>query len=79
MSSNTVGCFRSQSQAQGVSAEGTIQDGVASEGVTYQGAGTVQDSTADGDIKVIDVLDGDAEVKAEGEKPSKEGSSKKAK
>jgi hypothetical protein len=39
--------------------------------------GTVQDSAADGDIKVIDVLDSNAKVKAE--KPGKEGGSKKAK
>jgi hypothetical protein len=74
-----LAAFAAESQAQGISAEGTAQDGVASEGVTYEGTGTVQDSAADGDIKVIDVLDSDAEVKAEQEKPDKEGGSKKAK
>jgi hypothetical protein len=54
-----------------------IQEGVTSEGVTYNGTGTVQDSAADGDIKVIDVLKSDAEVKAEEEKPDK--GSKKSK
>jgi hypothetical protein len=73
-----LAAFAAQSGAQGVSAEGTIQDGVASEGVTYNGTGMVQDSAADGDIKVIDVLESDAEVKAE-EKPDKEGGSKKGK
>jgi hypothetical protein len=67
--------------AQGVSAEGTSEDGVASEGITYQGEGTVQDegaatpqeSTADGGIKLIDVLDSDAEVKDKPTSGSKKG------
>jgi hypothetical protein len=68
--------FAAQSGAQGISSDGTIQEGVTSEGITYNGTGTVQDSTADRDIKVIDLLDSDAEVKAE-EKP--EGGTKKGK
>jgi hypothetical protein len=68
--------FAAQSGAQGISSDGTIQEGVMSEGVAYEGTGTVQDSTADGDIKVIDLLDSDAEVKAE-DKP--EGGTKKGK
>jgi hypothetical protein len=65
------------SLAQGISSEGVSEDGVTAEGATYNGTGTVQDSAADGDIKVIDVLDSDAKVKAEEEKPDK--GSKKAK
>jgi hypothetical protein len=56
---------------EGISAEGVGQDGVTSEAVTYDGTGTVQDSRADGDIKVIDVLESDVEVKAEKEKPER--------
>jgi hypothetical protein len=51
------------------------KDGVTAEGLIYNGTGTVQDSAADGDINVIDVLKSDAEVKAEEEKP--EGRAKK--
>jgi hypothetical protein len=72
-----LSAFAAQSGAQGISSDGTIQEGVTSEGVTYDGTGTVQDSAPDGDIKVIDVLDSDAEVKAEEEKP--EGGTKKGK
>jgi hypothetical protein len=66
-----LSAFAAQSGAQGISAEGMSQDGVTAEGVTYQGTGTVQDSAADGDIKVIDVMHSDAEVKAKEEKPEK--------
>jgi hypothetical protein len=54
--------------AQGISSGGTVQEGVTSEGITYNGTGTVQDSAADGDITVIDLLKSDAEVKG-GEQP----------
>jgi hypothetical protein len=53
--------FAAQSGAQGISAEGTAQEGVTAEDETYNGTGTVQDSHADGDIKLIDLLDGEAD------------------